>query len=108
MTYLRHLPCFIIHQEKSGMKRGVFCLLLVTSLAAAPAIAFERDRDQRDDPTIELKIHSGPERYTFRDYISDVKESTRIAQTDSKNPVRELEARKNRKSEPLNPIVIRW
>lgn len=89
------------------MKRSIFSLLIAAFLTA-PAMAFERDKGDRGDPTIELKIHSAPERYTFRDYVSDVKESTRIAQTDPDNPVRELEARKNKKSEPLNPIIIRW
>jgi hypothetical protein len=90
------------------MKTWIFSLIILASLVTTPVVAAERDKDDREDHAIELKIHSVPQPYTFQDYVSDLKESTRIAQTDSNNPVRELEARKNRKSEPLNPIIIRW
>lgn len=91
------------------MKNWISSLVILTSLVTAPAMADEREKNNRDDPvTIELQIHSVPGRYTFQDYVSDLAESARIADIDSKNPVRQLEARKNSKYEPLNPIVIRW
>ncbi|TMA13590.1 MAG: hypothetical protein E6J89_00865 [Deltaproteobacteria bacterium] len=91
------------------MKNRIFSLVILASLVAAPAIAYERDKSDREDQfAIDLQIHSVPDRYTFQDYLSDLTESTRIADIDAKNPVRQLEARKNPKYQPLNPIVIRW
>jgi len=89
--------------------RWIFSLVVLASLVAAPAMASESETGDREDQVvIELQILAVPDRYTFQDYLSDVTESTRIADINSKNPLRQLEARKSRPYEPLNPIIMRW
>lgn len=87
----------------------IFSLVILASLVTAPAMAAEREEGDREDQVaIELLILSIPHQYAFQDYLSDLVESTRITDIDSNNPVRQLEARRNPKYEPLNPIIMRW
>lgn len=91
------------------MKYWTLCLGLMACLITMPAAASEEiDFDREDRIVIELRRQPNPERYTFQDYLSDLRESARISEINPENPVRRLEARKEKKHEPLNPIVFRW
>ncbi len=92
------------------MKHWIYYLAILASLAPATVMAADLESSAREaQPDIELKSHAIPKRYTFQDYLSDVVESTRIDQVDPKNPIRQREAQKEKKYEPLNPLVLfRW
>ncbi len=92
------------------MKNWICGLIILASLAAVPAMAFDLESREREaQPDIELKSHEIPKRYTFQNYLSDVVESTRIDQADPRNPIRQREANKEKKYEPLNPVILfRW
>ena len=94
------------------MRYWIYSLIILASLVGVPAIASDReDRNWEDEAQIELQIQATPRRYTFQDYMSDLKASTRDDQTDLDNPVRQLESRRNQKYEPpiLNPFpILRW
>ena len=91
------------------MKIRIFTLLVLTSLITVPSMVAGKEKSDREDRfAMELEIRSVPNRYTFQDYLSDLTESARSTDIDSRNPVRQREAKKNRRYEPLNPIVIRW
>lgn len=91
------------------MTNWIVSLVVLASLATVPTMASGKEKDDREDRfVLELQIHPVPHRYTFQDYLSDLTESARVTDIDSRNPVRQLEARKNRQYEPVNPIVIRW
>ena len=85
------------------------CFCLIVFLSAVSAATSKGAYIGREDQiTIGLRIYPISDRYTFRDYLSDLTASTRISDITPENPVRQLEARKDRKYEPLNPIVFRW
>ncbi len=94
------------------MRYWIYSLVILASLGGIPAMASDReDRNWEDEAQIELEIQATPRRYTFQDYMSDLKASTRIDQMDLDNPVRQLESRRNQKYEPpiLNPFpILRW
>jgi len=94
------------------MRYWIYFLIILASLGGVPAMASGReDRNREDEAQIELQIQATPQRYTFHDYMSDLKASTRIDQMDLNNPVRQLESRRNQKYEPpiLNPFpILRW
>jgi hypothetical protein len=94
------------------MRYWIYSLIILASLVGGSAAAADReDRKWEDEAQIELQIQAPPQRYTFQDYMSDLKASTRIDQMDLDNRVRQLESRKNQKYEPpiLNPFpILRW
>ena len=94
------------------MRYWIYSLIILASLVGVPAIASDReDRNWEDEAQIELQIQATPRRYTFQDYMSDLKDSTRSDQMDLDNPVHQLESRRNQKYEPpiLNPFpILRW
>ncbi len=94
------------------MRYWIYSLIILASLGGVSAKASDReDRNREDEAQIELRIEPPPQRYTFHDYMSDLKASTRIDQMDLDNPVRQLESRRNQKYQPpiLNPFpVFRW
>ncbi len=94
------------------MRYWIYFLIILASLGGVPAVASDReDRKWEDEAQIELQIQATPRQYTFHDYMSDLKASTRIDQMDLDNPVRQLESRRNQKYEPpiLNPFpILRW
>jgi len=100
------------------MKNWIVSVVVIASVATSSAIAYDpttqhesQNSDQRNRFEIHLEKNSIPNRqpYTFNQYLDDLTESTRSTDIDSKNPVRQLEARNNHKYEPLNPIILfRW
>jgi hypothetical protein len=94
------------------MRYWIYFLIILASLGGVPAMAADReDRNREDEAQIELRIEPPPRQYTFQDYMSDLKASTRIDQMDLDNPVRQLESRRNQKYQPpiLNPFpILRW
>jgi hypothetical protein len=100
------------------MKNWIVSVVVIASMAASSAIAYDpttqqetQNSDQQHRFDIYLEKNSVPNRqpYTFSQYLDDLTESTRATDVDSKNPVRQLEARNKHKYEPLNPIILfRW
>ena len=94
------------------MRYWIYSLIILASFGGVPAMASDReDRNREYEAQIELQIQATPRRYTFQDYMSDLKDSTRIDQMDLDNPVHQLESRRNQKYEPpiLNPFpIFRW
>lgn len=73
------------------MRYWIYSLIILASLGGVPAIASDReDRNWEDEAQIELQIQATPRRYTFQDYMSDLKDSTRSDQMDLDNPVHQL------------------
>jgi hypothetical protein len=90
------------------MKNWIFSLIILDSTMIAPVMAVQTEKRVRED-RLEMELRITPNRYTWRNYLSDLPESTRVTDVNSKNPVRQLEARRYSKYEPLNPVVLfRW
>ena len=88
------------------MRYWTLCFTLMFVLGAAPASASKENNIDKERLTMGLRIQAAPNRYTFHDYLSDLAASAR--DNIRKNPVSQLEARKDPRYEPLNPIVFRW
>ncbi len=89
------------------MKFRVAILALLLSLAA-PLMAEEREtRHLNPQPGFQKYGDSKPQKYTFGDYIADLKAAARKDEVQPGNPVSQS-AKRPQEYKPLNPIVISW
>jgi hypothetical protein len=105
-----HWNCAVpIWEGGKSMQLYVWSLVILGLLGVSPGIASEEKKnDTQSQFDMTLEIQPAPQRYTFQNYLADLTELARVDQPARDNPVRELEARKEHRYEPLNPIVIRW
>jgi len=96
------------------MKFRTYFLALVVLLAAATAQGEERkEREVKQREQIRLHRELVGQKYTFQDYIADLKA---VAESDKPKPgdsaseteANQLAANRQREYKPLNPIVIEW
>lgn len=91
------------------MKFSAYFLVLMVSLWDAPVMAHEReDRDAKERLEFQLYSHPKRGRYTFEDYIADLKAAALSDEVQPGNPVSRLAYNRRQEYKPLNPLVIRW
>jgi hypothetical protein len=94
------------------MKAWIYCLpaFLVLSLAGQAMANDYEDRDAKERLEFQRYRESERQRYTFEDYIADLKEAARTDEVIPGNLVSQLASNNKRQEyKPLNPITIfRW
>ena len=90
------------------MKFQIYGLGLLLSLAG-PVVAGEHEsQNMKQQPKFQEYSDSESKRYTFQNYISDLKESAHREVFQSGNLVLQPAFKRDQKYKPVNPVVISW
>jgi hypothetical protein len=104
------LQPFQLRIKKGACMKFWAHFLVVFVLWTVPMTAHEReDRDAKERLEFQMYSHPKRQRYTFEDYIGDLKAAARSDEIQPGNPASQMASSRRQEYKPLNPIVVfRW